>query len=61
MVKSLLFIWLVAVVAFFVLWALIAWGVRRISETREAKKQKEEMTPENDSPEKAPGKVPPEG
>lgn len=37
MVKSLLFIWITAVVAFFVLWALLAWVVRRISEKRNGK------------------------
>lgn len=61
MVKSLLFIWMVAVVAFFALWALIALVVRRISESREAKKQAEEIAQENDGHEKAPGSDPPEG
>ena len=37
MVKSLLFIWITAVVAFFLLWALLAWVVRRISEKRNGK------------------------
>ena len=34
MVKSLLLVWLVGVVAFFGLWALLATVVRRISEKR---------------------------
>ena len=34
MVKSLLLVWLVGVIAFFVLWALLAQVVRRISEKR---------------------------
>ena len=34
MVKSLLLVWLVGVVAFFALWALLATVVRRISEKR---------------------------
>ena len=37
MVRSLLFVWLVGVVAFFVLWALLATLVRRISEKRQTK------------------------
>ena len=34
MIKSLLFVWVLAVIAFFVLWALIALVVRRISERK---------------------------
>ena len=34
MVRSLLLVWLVGVVAFFILWALLAQVVRRISEKR---------------------------
>ena len=34
MVKSLLLVWLVGVVAFFALWALLATVVRRVSEKR---------------------------
>ena len=34
MVRSLLLVWIVGVVAFFVLWALLAMVVRRISEKR---------------------------
>ncbi|MBP5574113.1 MAG: hypothetical protein J6X40_08135 [Bacteroidales bacterium] len=54
MVKSLLFIWMVAVVAFFVLWALIALLVRRISEKKEAQKQREETVLEEADAKKAP-------
>jgi flagellar biosynthesis/type III secretory pathway M-ring protein FliF/YscJ len=35
MVKSLLLVWLIGVVAFFVLWALLAKVIRRISENRQ--------------------------
>ena len=38
MVGSLLLIWLVAVVSFFVLWAILAKIVKRISERKESKK-----------------------
>ena len=34
MVRSLLLVWLIGVVAFFALWALLAMVVRRISEKR---------------------------
>ena len=34
MVRSLLFVWILAVIAFFVIWALIALMVRRISERK---------------------------
>lgn len=34
MLKSLLLVWILAVIAFFVLWALIALMVRRISERK---------------------------
>lgn len=59
MVKSLLFVWLIGVISFFVLWALIALVVRRISEKREARKQLEEAAPGDK--EKAPESLPPEG
>lgn len=59
MVKSLLFVWLAGVVAFFVLWALLAQVVRRISEKREARKQLEEAATE--VKEEAPESHTPEG
>ena len=37
MVKSIIVVWIVAVVAFFVLWALLAKVVHRISERKEEK------------------------
>ena len=39
MVRSLLLVWILAVIAFFVLWALIALMVRRISEKRRTKNE----------------------
>ena len=44
MVKSLLFVWLIGVVSFFALWAVIALVVRRISEKKEAREQTEEAS-----------------
>ena len=54
MVKSLLLVWLIGVVSFFVLWALIALMVRRISEKKEAQKSQEENASEDPSKEEAP-------
>ena len=59
MVKSLLFIWITAVVAFFVLWALLAWGVRRISEKRNGKTLNEAKQVETENGEQE--SFPPEG
>ena len=42
MVTELLVIWIVAVVAFFVLWALLAKVVQRISKKKEDAAQKDE-------------------
>ena len=44
MVRSLLLVWIVGVVAFFVLWALLAMVIRRISE-------KKQSAPESDASE----------
>ena len=46
MVKSLLFVWLIGVVSFFALWAVIAYIIRRVSEKKEAKKHQEEVDTE---------------
>lgn len=48
MVKSLLLVWLIGVVAFFVLWALLAKVIRRISE----KKHQGELSAEETDKEK---------
>lgn len=61
MVRSLLFVWILAVIAFFVIWALIALMVRRISERKEAQKPQEENASEDPSKEKAPESNTPEG
>lgn len=72
MVKKLLFVWLLGVVAFFSLWAVLAWVVRRISEKKEADRgdeeaakpeaQEEASTPENAGlNESAPESEAPEG
>jgi flagellar biosynthesis/type III secretory pathway M-ring protein FliF/YscJ len=54
MVKSLLFVWVVAVVAFFALWALIALVVRRISEKKQKADAPKEETDKNSAPESFP-------
>ncbi len=41
MVKSLLLVWLVGVVSFFVLWAIITFVVKRISEKRSKTKDED--------------------
>lgn len=74
MVKSLLFVWVVAVVAFFVLWALLAQVVRRISEKRRTEngtpkgsptewevKQKDDAPKEETDKNSAPESFPSEG
>ena len=61
MVRSLLFVWIVAIVAFFVLWAIIATVIKRISEKREAQKHQGEALSEDPSKEEAPESFPPEG
>ena len=38
MVRSLLFVWLVGVVSFFALWALLAYIVKRVSEKKNKNK-----------------------
>ncbi len=49
MVTELLIVWVVAVVAFFVLWALLAKVVRRISERKEARQASAELVDESDN------------
>lgn len=61
MVKSLLLVWLIGVVSFFALWAIIALAVRRISEKKEAQKQLGEARSEDPSKEEAPESNTPEG
>jgi len=41
MVVKLIFVWFIGVVAFFVLWALLAKLIKRISEKKQTKKQKD--------------------
>ena len=57
MVTELLIVWIVAVVAFFVLWALLLKVIKRISE----KKQKDEAFPEETDKNSAPESFPSEG
>ena len=58
MVRSLLLVWLIGVVAFFVLWAVLAKVVRRISEKKE---QGESSTEKTDKEKPAPESYPSEG
>ena len=57
MVTELLIVWIVAVVAFFVLWALLLKVIKRISE----KKQKADTLPEETDKKSAPESFPSEG
>ncbi len=58
MVRSLLLVWILAVIAFFVLWALIALMVRHISEKRETRTKQEENAPEEMHKEEIPESLP---
>ena len=57
MVTELLIVWIVGVVSFFVLWALLAKVIKRISE----KKQDAETLPEETDKNSAPESFPSEG
>ena len=46
-VTSLIIVWAIAVVAFFVLWAILLKVVRRISEKKEQRKKDLEKNPNN--------------
>ena len=57
MVTELLVVWIVGVVAFFVLWAVLTKVIKRISE----KKQKADTPTEEADKNSAPESFPPEG
>ena len=57
MVTELLIVWIVGVVAFFVLWAIVLKVIKRISE----KKQKADTLPEETDKKSAPESFPSEG
>ena len=61
MVKSLILVWLVGVVAFFVLWALLAALVRRISEKRNGDLKGDRSQPSVEEKQSAPESDAPEG
>ena len=54
MVTELLIVWIVAVVAFFVLWALLLKVIKRISEKKQKVETPTEETDKNSAPESFP-------
>ena len=55
MVKSIIVIWIVAVVSFFLLWALLAKVVHRISERKESRQASAELVDQLDNEDKDEG------
>ena len=54
MVTELLIVWIVGVVAFFVLWAILLKVIKRISEKKQKSEKPAEETDKNSAPESFP-------